>query len=152
MENTRFDPNAITISFASNPRYLKLVRSITLQAALCANFCEKLSKDITLAVDEAITNIIKHSYNGSIDKEIMIRIIFCADKIEIHIRDFGRKVDPETIKPRSLDEIKPGGLGVFFIKKIMDDVYYDISPDEGTILKLIKYNRNANITDNIGAL
>ncbi len=142
MKDIVFNPNSMSISFASNPRYLKLIRSVTLQAALCANFPEKESKDITLAVDEAVTNIIKHSYNGSTNKEIIIKIFFFTDKIEIQIRDFGRKVDPETIKSRPLDEIKPGGLGVFFIKKIMDEVTYDVSSEKGTILKLIKYNNS----------
>jgi serine/threonine-protein kinase RsbW len=59
--------------------------------------------------------------------------------MEIKIRDFGKKVDPRKIKSRPLNEIRPGGLGVFFIKRIMDEVVYDTSHRVGTELKLVKY-------------
>lgn len=138
-ENTCYHENMITLSVASNPRYLKLVRSVILQSAMIMDFSEKICKDITLAVDEALTNIIKHSYLGCLDKKIDITLILHDDRLELKIRDFGRKVDPKTIKPRNLHDVKPGGLGVFFIKKIMDFVEYDVSPSCGTLLTMIKY-------------
>ncbi len=141
-KNKDFDPKIITLSIASNSCYLKLIRSIILQSAMVMRFSEKICKDITLAVDEAVSNIIKHSYNCTEDKEIVIEIVMADNRIEFNIRDFGRKVDPETIKSRELDDVKPGGLGVFFIKKIMDEVVYDISSKDGTLLKMIKYLPN----------
>lgn len=139
MIHHEFDPKSITLSFSSNPKYLRLIRSIVLQSGLLMNFSEKISKDVTLAVDEALTNIIKHSYGGHHDKEIIVRLVMSDDRLDLEIRDFGKKVDPKTIKPRKLHDIKPGGLGVFFINKIMDKVSYDISPEEGTILRMTKY-------------
>lgn len=146
-KNEHFDPKIITLSVSSNSCYLKLIRGIILQSALIMQFSEKLCKDITLAVDEAVTNIIKHSYDCAKDKEIIIKIILEENYIELNIQDFGKKVDPKTIKSRKLDDIRPGGLGVFFIKRIMDEVDYDVSGEEGTILKMIKYIPNKTTID-----
>lgn len=131
--------NTISLTVSSDPRYLKLVRSVILQAGMLMHFTEKTCRDITLAADEAMTNIIKHSYKNDYDRQIIVTITFHDRCLEIALRDFGEKADPSTIKPRDLSEIKPGGLGVFFIKKIMDDVEYDSSPEHGTILRLKKY-------------
>ncbi len=141
MERTvaQHDENTILLSICSHPKYLKLVRSVILQSAMLMCFSEKTSKDVTLAVDESLTNIIKHSYMGCMDKKIVITITLHDDHLEVKIRDYGKKVDPKTIKPRKLHDVKPGGLGVFFIKKIMDEVDYDISRPNGTVLTMIKY-------------
>jgi len=137
--NYKFSNDVIRISVASNPRFLTLIRSMVFNTALLLKFSEKNSREIMLAVDEAITNVIKHSYNQCYEKEIVVSLHLKDDRLEIHIRDYGAKADPKCIKSRDLNDIKPGGLGVFFINKIMDYVEYDISPEDGTILKLIKY-------------
>ncbi len=146
-KNEHFDPKVITLSVSSNSCYLKLIRGIILQSAMIMQFSEKLCKDITLAVDEAVTNVIKHSYDCAKDKEIIIKIILADKYIKLNIQDFGKKVDPKTIKPRELDDIRPGGLGVFFIKKIMDEVDYNVSGEEGTVLTMIKYLPNKTTID-----
>ena len=133
------DSDSIQLCISSNPKYLKLVRSVILQSALIVGFAEKQSRDITLAVDEAITNIIKHSYMSAFDKKIEIDVKFGSDYLKLVLRDYGKKVDPKTIKSRDLKDVKPGGLGVFFIKKIMDEVSYDMSSEHGTTLTLKKY-------------
>ena len=130
----------ISLTVASNPQYLKLVRSVILQAGMLMDFSEKICRDITLAVDEAMTNIIKHSYKNDYTKQIIITIHFYKAYLELNLQDFGEKVNPKTIKPRKLSEVKPGGLGVFFINNIMDTVEYDCSPEQGTILRLKKFN------------
>ncbi|MCD6460981.1 ATP-binding protein [bacterium] len=140
--------DTIQLCISSNPKYLKLVRSVILQSALIVGFSEKDSRDVTLAVDEAITNIIKHSYMSSYDKKIKINVNFRDEYLELVLRDYGKKADPKTIKSRDLKDVKPGGLGVFFIKKIMDNVCYDMSPKHGTKLILKKYFYKKNCMDN----
>ena len=56
----------------------------------------------------------------------------------MRIRDFGEKPDPATIKSRSLSDIRPGGLGVFLMKNLVDDVRYDFSHQVGSELILRK--------------
>jgi anti-sigma regulatory factor (Ser/Thr protein kinase) len=91
-----------------------------------------------LAVDEACTNIIRHAYDGDHDQRIEVQIRMHPNRIEVKLRDYGRKPDPAKIKPRELHDIRPGGLGVHFIRTIMDEVVYDHSHEVGTELRMTK--------------
>jgi anti-sigma regulatory factor (Ser/Thr protein kinase) len=133
------EPNTLTLTLPSHPKYLSVVRAMVTQVAANAGFSDIQTKDIALAVDEACTNVIKHVYRGNSRKPLVFNMTIAPKKLEIKIRDFGRKIDPRKIKPRPLNEIRPGGLGVFFIKRIMDEVHYDTSHRVGTELKLVKY-------------
>ena len=55
------------------------------------------------------------------------------------IRDFGKQVDPDCIKSRDLDDVKPGGLGVHLIKSIMDEVKYRRHEEGGMELRMSKF-------------
>ena len=104
-----------------------------------------MAEPITLAVVEALTNIIRHSYGGPCEKPIIVGLnkIHCGDKnrpaVEILIRDFGKQVDAKAIKSRNLDELRPGGVGVHIIHSVMDEVEFSHADDCGTQLKMVKY-------------
>ena len=83
----------------------------------------KIVRNIQLGVDEAVTNIIKHSYKEENKKNIIeVELEFSENKVIIHLYDNGTPVNEEKIKPRELSDVKPGGLGTYFINKIMDEV------------------------------
>jgi anti-sigma regulatory factor (Ser/Thr protein kinase) len=84
-----------------------------------------------LAVDEAITNIIRHAYGGDENQEIILRAESTPDTIEFRLRDFGRQADPETFKSRKLADVRPGGLGCHLIEQGFDTVTYDINFPRG---------------------
>ena len=85
-------------------------------------------KNIQLAVDEAVTNIIKHSYKEeNINNIIEIKLEFKQGRIIIHLYDNGSLVNKEKIKPRELENIKPGGLGTYFMNSIMDELKWSES-------------------------
>jgi serine/threonine-protein kinase RsbW len=102
-------------------------------------FEEKQVNCIALAVEEAFTNIIKYSYKNNHTKKVVLILNIFKDRLEIVLKDFGPKVDVNKIKSRELKDVRPGGLGVYFIKKFMDKVTYDVTPDVGTELRLVKY-------------
>ena len=82
--------------------------------------------ELVLAIAEAAQNIVKHAYKDiSNTKDIMqIKISFKDNDLKIGFYDKGKPVNQENIKHRKLDDIKPGGLGTFFIQQIMDDVVF----------------------------
>jgi anti-sigma regulatory factor (Ser/Thr protein kinase) len=130
---------AVEIKIPSDPKYLKLVRcGINHLCELC-EFSEEVSNAVTLAVNEAVTNIMKHAYFNVRENPIIIKCEILHDRLEIVLRDFGIKADQNKIKSRELDDIKPGGLGVHLIKKSMDIVNYDTSFEKGNQLILAKY-------------
>lgn len=91
---------------------------------------------IIVAVLEAFSNIIKYTYGGRVGK-IRVRVIGDGKTLKIFLRDYGKKVNEEKIVSRDLKDIKPGGLGVHFIKEIMDSVKY-LPVKDGNELRLIK--------------
>jgi len=101
---------------------------------------ETLEKDkLVLAVDEACTNVIRHAYGNSGDGRIVITFTLGPDCFEIMVRDFGSGADPATFKGRDLDQVRPGGLGIHFIKSAVDKVEYDTPAGGGMLLRLIKF-------------
>ena len=82
--------------------------------------------ELVLAIAEAAQNIVKHAYKDiSNTKDIMqIKISFKDNELKIGFYDEGKPVNQENIKHRKLDDIKPGGLGTFFIQQIMDAVVF----------------------------
>ncbi len=92
-----------------------------------------------MAIDEAASNIIRHAYSNRPDGELSVDVRDFSDRIEFTLEDSGPKVNPENIRPRSLDEVRPGGLGTYFINCFMDTAAYDESFTGGNRLKLVKY-------------
>ena len=135
---TTANVHAVTLSIPSNPEHMKLVRGLMASAAEVVGFPKPDINCLCLAVDEACTNIIRHAYDGRHDQEIEVRLILGEGRLDVALRDYGKKVPPEEIKPRDLEDIRPGGLGVHFMREIMDEVVYDTSLDVGTELRMTK--------------
>ncbi len=129
----------------SNPQYLRLIRASIDQVCLIAGFNRLESSKIVLAVDEACSNVIRHAYQGETDKEIYIKCCIENDHLKIRIIDHGIQVDPQKIKPRPLDEIRPGGLGVHLIKTVMDRVKYRHLSNIGNELTMTKIIPKENV-------
>jgi serine/threonine-protein kinase RsbW len=90
--------------------------------------------NIILAVDEACTNIIKHAYKLSPQGEIIIKIDYDDEKFIITIIDYGKSFEPESIPQPDLRkyyrEHRVGGLGMYLMKSLMDDVKYTSVPGQ----------------------
>lgn len=125
------------IEIKSNPKNMQFLRNF-LRPLLDASPLEKESRlFVLLGVDEACTNIIRYAYHNEPNHLIRIFISIFPQHLRIHIRDFGSPINPQTISPRDLDDIRPGGLGVHFIQSTFDSVEY--SPKKyGTSLVLTK--------------
>ena len=110
-------------SFSATIDNLKNIRSMIVDFLNNHKLPVKEIKKIELGTDEAVTNIIKHSYKEENKKNtIEVELEFSENKVIIHLYDNGTPVNEEKIKPRELSDVKPGGLGTYFINKIMDEV------------------------------
>lgn len=137
--------NEITVS--SSTDNLSVIRNFMENTAGETGFGKEDTGKIILAVDEACTNIIKHAYNYSEDGEITISVKMQNSKFTISITDGGRSFNPELIPEPDIKEYhqqkRVGGLGMFLMKKLMDDVIYKTHPDKKNQVILIKYlNKN----------
>ena len=123
----------------SRPDRLKMVRELVQEAASLAGCGMDTARDLVLAVDEALQNVIRHGYGGRADGEIQIVLRRSGGELEITIRDRAPTVDPSTVKPRDLEDVRPGGLGTHFIQEVMDQVeFLPPSEDGGNVLKMVK--------------
>ncbi|MGH7837267.1 MAG: ATP-binding protein, partial [Candidatus Binataceae bacterium] len=103
---------------------------------------------VTRAVDEALTNIIRHAYRGRADRpiEMYFRSVQKQDDggatqgLEVLLCDHGPEIEPEKMCGRELDDVKPGGLGLLLIQPSMDLVEYKRA-EETNRLRLVKYVR-----------
>lgn len=96
---------------------------------------------IQMAVDEACTNVIEHAYAcapGDIHLTCQVKSGECV----ITIRDYGHPFDPEAVPPPDLDsdleDRRIGGLGLYFMRKLMDEVHFSFDPDMGNQVVMIK--------------
>jgi len=132
----------LRLTILSDPKHIRIMRGALLQVASLAGFSDHDAQQMALAVDEGCTNVIKYSYDGDCTKRIILSCYIVPGEIEIRIRDFGKKTSPAQIKSRQLDDVRPGGLGVYLMHEIMDVVEYH-SKKVGTVLRLVKRIRNA---------
>lgn len=137
------DPSHIMLRVISHPEYLCVVRAAVETAATRLGFGSDDAGKITLAVDEALANVIRHGYHGQTDGPIWVKMSPQrrgeSDGMLIVIEDACRGVDLSRIKPRPLEEVRPGGLGVNIIQSVMDHVDYATRAEgEGVRLTMFK--------------
>jgi len=113
-------------AFLVNSSSLKDVRSFCREVFEKLKIQEDLKDELVLAIAEAAQNIVKHAFkNAASPNELMVVQISCENnKLQIAFYDRGTPVDPKKVKHREIDNVKPGGLGTFFIQEIMDAVEF----------------------------
>jgi serine/threonine-protein kinase RsbW len=98
-----------------------------------------------LATDEAASNIIEHAYENISDGILELSCDMQGDAIRIILIDRGESFDPSEIPlpdlKADLSERKIGGLGIFLMRKLMDEVHYEPRPDKSNVLTMIKRKR-----------
>jgi anti-sigma regulatory factor (Ser/Thr protein kinase) len=142
MTSPNSNPCDLCLELVSNPLYLCGVREMVAQISRRLGFTDSQCSQIALAIDEALTNIMKHGYERRIDGRIWLRLKPTTDArgsaLEVIIEDEAKQVDPCQIKGRDLEDIRPGGLGVHIIKEVMDEVRYEKRNGAGMRLTMIK--------------
>lgn len=129
----------LRLVFAARPDELKRVRGAMAAALSAAGFDAGFVGDVVLVVDEACQNVIRHAYGGDPTGEAVLEMRREDGDLIITLRDFAPSVDPAKVKPRDLDDIRPGGLGTHFMQEIMDSVeFLPPSGHGGNVLRMVK--------------
>ena len=112
--------------FFVNSSSLKDVRSFSREVFEKLQLDQDLKDELVLAIAEAAQNIVKHAYKDNEDNsdKVEITISLKDGELEIGFFDKGRAVDQNNVRHRKIDDVKPGGLGTFFIQQIMDAVVF----------------------------
>ena len=134
------------LALYSNPKWLSVARAAVERLTETLGFPIAQGKSITRAVDESLTNIVRHSYGNRPDQPIAMYFRRAQRRhdgqvqqgLEILLCDRGPAVDPCKFQGRPLDEIRPGGLGLHFIQQAMDSVEFTRKGSTNR-LRLVKY-------------
>jgi anti-sigma regulatory factor (Ser/Thr protein kinase) len=109
----------------SDPRFLTIARSTVSEVGAICGLSEESCQGVTLAIDEALANIIRHAYKSRHDQEIELDCQVNADRIEFRLIDQGEPPDPARICGQPLDEVSLSGRGTHLMKAIMDEMCYE---------------------------
>jgi anti-sigma regulatory factor (Ser/Thr protein kinase) len=136
----------LKLELRSHPRLLCVVRGALEPLMESLGFSDEQNRAIIRGVDEAVSNIMRHSYHGRPNMPIEVycnRLERCANGetengVEILLFDCGPALDTTKLSPRPLEEIRPGGLGLHIIRSSMDSVDYKRAGRLNR-LRLVKY-------------
>ncbi|TDM10483.1 anti-sigma B factor RsbW [Macrococcus lamae] len=135
----------VEMRFPASAEYVGLVR-LTLSGILNrigASYDD--IEDSKIAVSEAVTNAVKHAYQDKVKGDVLVGYVIFEDKVEVIVSDSGQSFDYEKAKAElgpyeedeNVDFIREGGLGLFLIESLMDEV--NIKKDAGVTISMTKY-------------
>lgn len=122
---------------------LEIIRNFISGVATKVGFSEEDANKIELAVDEACTNVIKHAYQEDESENIDIAIKIDYQKLTVVVTDRGKsfnfnEIDIPDMK-EYLAELRVGGLGIYLMKMLMDEVDYKSKPDGKNEVRMVKF-------------
>ena len=136
----------LRLQILSNPQVLCSVRGAIGPIASALGFGEKDCRAITLALDEALTNVIRHAYGNKPNRpiEVLFNKLDGAKSdlpgLEIVLTDRGAKPKPNALKGLPPGELRSGGLGLHFMRQSMDTVVHKRVGSTNR-LRLVKFIR-----------
>lgn len=134
-----------SVRFAAKFEFLDEIREFVGEIARTGGFGDKDVYNIQLATDEAASNIIEHAYEGVGDGVLDLSCGVEKESIRIVLIDYGEPFDPSAIPmpdlKADLSDRKIGGLGIFLMRKLMDEVHYEPRDDKSNVLTMIKRKR-----------
>jgi len=132
--------NTISIQLKNNLSELESLNKVVAEFAERHRLSSKVLLNLSLALEEILTNVISHAYDDNDEHQIMVRLFLEQGQLKVEVEDDGRPFNPlEAPEPdlnKSLEERSIGGLGIHFVRKLMDELEY--RREEGKNLFLIK--------------
>lgn len=140
-----------SIKLTANLDALAQISAFITTAAEQIGLDERATWQVQLAVDEAATNIIQHAYDEDNPGDIIVEWSCTDERLTVRLRDYGRQFDPQQVEPPNLElpleERQVGGLGIYLMTRLMDEVRFDFDPHTGNLLTLVKYLASETRTD-----
>lgn len=128
---------------SGNYNSLEAIRDFFSQAAHEAGLTDEQIFEVQVAVDEASSNIIDHAYGGEGLGDIECDYEILPEGLKIILYDHGKPFDPHKICPPDIisdpTKRKERGLGVFFMRQMMDEVNFSFNEQSGNILTMVKH-------------
>jgi anti-sigma regulatory factor (Ser/Thr protein kinase) len=132
---------ASTLIISNDLAFLPIAISFVRENAVMIGFDDQATKDIELAAEEAVSNVIQHAFSPGEKAEFSISCERTALGLKIVIKDKGRPFDPTSAPDYDADhpEEAGAGLGLYLMRQFMDEISFHILGREGKELHLVKY-------------
>lgn len=131
------------LTLSANLDALAYVSAFITTGAERSGLDERATWQVQLAVDEAATNIVQHAYEGTEPGTFTITWEVQDNRFIVTLRDHGRSFDPQEVPTPDilspLEERQVGGLGIYLMTRLMDEVRFDFDPQDGNFLTMVKY-------------
>ena len=137
----RGSADRIELRFLSDPANLAAAREAIERLALAGGLDATSTGEVGLSVNEALANVMRHAYAGALDRLIDVAAWWQHDTLIVTIRDWGSGINPEAQPEKRHNPLKPGGLGLICIRKLMDEMTFAPQPD-GMLLTMKRQKRN----------
>jgi serine/threonine-protein kinase RsbW len=129
-------PELVELRIPSRPEWVALARLAAATVANRLRFSLDEIEDVKLAVAEACTAVIQHEGHGEF---IQVACEALSDSLRVRVHDIGRHGGvPDDLRRMNFEEARIAGLGIFLIRTLMDEVSYDVHPQLGTDLVMVK--------------
>lgn len=129
----------VELRFPSRADRLRMVRCMVQGAAELSGCGPQQADELVLAVNEACMNVIQHAYGDGQPGEIILEIIVRDGSLVFRLSDFAEPVEPAKLRSRDLEDIRPGGLGIHFIREVMDTAGFVAAPEGvGNVFEMTK--------------
>jgi len=139
----------VTLHVPCRYSYLRVVRQSVMDLCVRAGMTEFKSAQLEMAVDEACSNVIEHSYSGEADAAVeprhpglRLNLIQYQDRIVVEMLDRGRGFEfdeQQIVEPEQyLDDQRERGLGMYIIRRFVDEAEYQRGTEAGNCLRLTK--------------
>jgi serine/threonine-protein kinase RsbW len=137
-----------TATFPGEYESLAAIGELIGHAAESAGLDARAAYAVQLAVDEACTNIIEHGYGGEGQGELECTCRIGGDGLTVVLRDDGSPFDPSCVVPPDLDaaieERTGGGLGVYLMHQLVDEIQFESAPDSRNVLTIVKRRKTSS--------
>jgi anti-sigma regulatory factor (Ser/Thr protein kinase) len=131
--DTTFDGQSFRLVIPSQTRYLNLVTNLAKRASMAVGLDDAAASKVSIAVDEAVTNIILHAYKNDPSRQVEIELRFSTGSLEIHLWHTGNGLrEDQVLLPDPNEYVKhprKGGLGLLLMSRFMDEVHFLESGD-----------------------
>ena len=126
----------IRLELRSEPRLLATIRCLVRGWVEASGITTDVAEEVVLAIDEACSNAIRHSYEGRCDETVELKLRSTPDFLEFEVCDRGVPCSPEHVERRPLsapdsDDVRPGGLGIQLMYEVFDEVRFSPGEQQG---------------------
>jgi anti-sigma regulatory factor (Ser/Thr protein kinase) len=137
------EPVPWSLTIPSDLRLLALARAFIEAVCHVAGLDKRTTDQVVLAVDEATNNVMRHAHRGRPETLMQIQCFIGPDQIEVRLLDEGAPFDLSAVPYLNPAELRPGGRGVFLMRRLMDELTVLPRDERGNTLRMVKRFRPA---------